>query len=98
MVEHVVLFKFSNGTTKEQKDYVITRLRALKNKIPGVLDVQCNYNFNDRNNGGFEIGLTVRLENRDALLTYNPHEEHMKVAAYMIEVGLVEHIVVDFEL
>jgi hypothetical protein len=93
-----VLFKFNDQTTREQKDSVIAGFRALRNKISGIVDLQCDYNFNERSNQGFEIGLTVRLENKEALSAYGPHEEHRKVASYMREVGLREHIVVDFEL
>ncbi len=98
MIEHVVLFRFSQNTTQQQRNKVISQLRALKGKIPGIVDLQCNHNFNQQSNRGFEIGLTVRLESRDALLAYGPHEEHRKVTAYMAEVGLEERVVVDFAL
>lgn len=96
MVEHIVLLKFNATTTQEQKDTVIQSLRSLKDKVQGILDLRCNYNFSERGQG-FEIGLIVRFESRKALQTYDADPEHKKVVSYMKSVGLTDVIVADFE-
>ncbi|MFC4766221.1 Dabb family protein [Effusibacillus consociatus] len=98
MIEHIVILKFSPETTTEQKDQVIQKLKDLKQQIPGILDLQCNYNFCPRSQG-FEIGLTVRFESKQALEEYGPHPKHQEAVSYMREVAkLSDIIVVDFEI
>ncbi|TLS38162.1 Dabb family protein [Pseudalkalibacillus caeni] len=97
MIEHMVMFKFKEQTTKEQKEEGMNRLKALAKVIPGIVDLQTNHNFSDRSKG-YGVGLTVRFESRDSLETYGPHPEHQKVVTYLKEVGLEDTIVVDFEI
>ncbi|MBN8209195.1 Dabb family protein [Bacillus sp. NTK071] len=96
MIEHVVLFKFTNETTKEQKEEGMKRLIQVKDKIPGIVDIQAGNNFSDRSQG-FESGLTVRFESRDALEAYGPHPAHQEVVAYLKEIGMTEVLALDFE-
>ena len=96
MVEHMVMIKFGEQTTKEQKDEVVSRARNLQNLIPGIIDLKVGHNFSTRSQG-YDIGLTVRFERRDQLEAYGPHPEHQKLVAYMNEVGAHPPLVVDFE-
>lgn len=97
MIEHIVFFKFSPETTKEQKDEAIKRLKNLANVLPGIVDIQAGYNFSERAKG-YEIGLTVRFENRAALENYGPSSEHQAVVSYLDEIGNNDRLVVDFDL
>ncbi|MBS4211634.1 MULTISPECIES: Dabb family protein [Neobacillus] len=96
MVEHIVLLKFSPKTTIEQKQETISRTLLLKEVIPGIMDIQQGINFSNRSKG-FEIGLTVRFEDRTSLENYGPHPAHQEVFAYLQEIGVEDIIVVDFE-
>lgn len=96
MVEHIVLLKFSKEATQSQKEELIQKTYALKDVIPGIVDLQQGFNFSDRNNG-FEVGLTVRFENRDSLNNYGPHPSHQAITAYLKEIGVEDSIIVDFE-
>ncbi|OFW75288.1 MAG: stress protein [Alicyclobacillus sp. RIFOXYA1_FULL_53_8] len=95
MIEHIVLLKFSEQTTVEQRESVVQGLRGLKQVIPGIIDLQCNHNISTRNQG-YQIGLTIRFLDADALATYGPHPEHQKVVTLMHEVGALPALVVDF--
>lgn len=97
MVEHIVLLKFSPKTTIEQKEELIRRTLLLKDVIPGIIDIQQGINFSNRSKG-FEMGLTVRFEDTTSLKNYGPHPAHQEVFAYLQEIGMVESIVVDFNL
>ncbi|MFC3040548.1 Dabb family protein [Virgibacillus xinjiangensis] len=97
MVEHIVLIKFSNETTKQQKDELIRRTLALKGAIPGIVDIQQGHNFSERSKG-YEVGLTVRLTDREALADYGPHPEHQKIVFYLHEIGVEDSIIVDFDI
>lgn len=97
MVEHIVLIKFSKETTEAQKDELIRRTLELKAVIPGIVDLQQGRNFSDRNKG-YEVGLTVRFEDKTALENYGPHPKHQEIVSYLKEIGLEDTIVIDFEI
>ncbi|WP_226659540.1 Dabb family protein [Pseudalkalibacillus hwajinpoensis] len=96
MIEHVVLFKFSDETTLEQKEEGMRRLLEVKDKIPGIVDIQAGNNFSDRSQG-FESGLTVRFESKEALEAYGPHPAHQEVVGYLKEIGMSDVLALDFE-
>ncbi|MDF2789930.1 MAG: stress protein [Neobacillus sp.] len=97
MVEHIVLLKFSTTTTKEQKEELIRRTLELKNVIPGIMDIQQGFNFSNRSQG-YEIGLTVRFEDKASLDNYGPHPAHQEIVTYLKEIGMEDSIIVDFHL
>jgi hypothetical protein len=97
MIEHIVLLKFSSKTTKEQKEELIRRTLSLKNVIPGIVDIQQGANFSNRSQG-YEMGLTVRFEDKTSLANYGPHPAHQEIFSYLKEIGLEDSIIVDFEL
>ncbi|WP_078409090.1 Dabb family protein [Priestia abyssalis] len=97
MIDHIVIVKFSETTTQEQLLEVVERFKALKNHLSGVIDLQAGLNFSEKSQG-YDVVLTVRFENREALEAYGPHPEHQAVAAFIREVGRVDSIVVDIEI
>jgi len=96
MVEHLVILKFGSSTTVEQKNEAIQRLKGLQGQISGIVDLQAGHNFCERSQG-FEVGLSVRFEDKASLEAYGPHPKHQEVVAFLREIGLVDIIVVDFE-
>lgn len=97
MIEHIVLIKFSPNTTTEQKEELIHRTLQSKEKIPGILDIQQGINFSDRSKG-YDMGLTVRFEDRESLENYLPHPAHQEILVYLKEIGVEDTIIVDFEI
>ncbi|WP_078428642.1 Dabb family protein [Alkalihalobacterium alkalinitrilicum] len=97
MIEHIVGFKFNENTTSEQKAEIIKRAKTLKDDIPGIVSLAVGTNFSERSKG-FELGLTVRFENREALEVYGPHPKHQELVSYLKEVGLTDILVLDFEI
>ncbi|MFC7685318.1 Dabb family protein [Ureibacillus sp. GCM10028918] len=97
MIEHIVLIKFSPATTLKQIQELIDRTLQLKEKIPGVLDIQQGINFSERSKG-YDVGLTARFENRAALENYLPHPEHQKILSFLQDIGIEDSIIVDFEI
>ncbi len=93
----MVGFKFSEKTTNEQKTEIKQMAKTLKEEIPGIISLAVGTNFSERNHG-FEIGLTVRFEDKKALEVYGPHPKHQELVAYLKEVGLTDIIVLDFEV
>lgn len=97
MVEHIVLIKCAETTTAAQKQQLIDRTLRLKETIPGIVDIQQGLNFSTRNKG-YDIGLTVRFENREALQNYLPHPDHQATIAYLQQIGVEDTIIVDFDI
>ncbi|WP_462409588.1 Dabb family protein [Neobacillus sp. Marseille-QA0830] len=95
MVEHIVLIKFSPRTTMVQKQELIRRTMLLKDIIPGIVDIQQGINFSNRSKG-YEVGLTVRFEDRTSLDNYGPHPAHQEIVLYLNEIGVEDSIIVDF--
>ncbi|WP_338472451.1 Dabb family protein [Niallia sp. XMNu-256] len=96
MIEHIVLIKFKNQLSDEQLNGLIERTMALKDFIPGIIDIQQGRDFSNRSKG-YEIGLTVRFENQIALENYDSHPKHIEIKQHLQELGVEDIIVVDFK-
>lgn len=97
MINRVVLLKFSEQTTQAQFQEVIKRYEALKNQLPGIVEIHAGLNISNRNQE-YQVILNVRFEDRTALEAYAASSEHEAVAAYIREVGRMDSIGVDFEI
>ncbi len=97
MVEHVVLFKLTPDASPEQKQRMVAELKALKNRIDGIVDLTVGTNFSDRSQG-YEIGLVVRFQDRAALDAYIPHPAHRGCVDQFISPIKEDVIVVDYEI
>jgi hypothetical protein len=75
MIEHIALFKVRPDAGPDEIDEMLRRLRALKEEVPGVLDLTCGANFCERAQG-FTHGLVVRFPDRAALDAYQAHPKH----------------------
>jgi hypothetical protein len=97
MIDHIVLVKFSEKTTQDQLQEVVTRFKALKGHLTGIVDLQAGLNFSDKNQG-YQVVLSIRFEDQAALDAYVPHPKHQAIAAFIREVGRVDSIVADIEV
>ncbi|RFU67512.1 Dabb family protein [Peribacillus saganii] len=97
MIHRTVLVKFAETTTEEQLQEVVTRFKALKNHLTGIVDLQAGLNFAEKSKE-YQIVLMVRFEDKGALDAYVSNEEHQSVAAFIKEVGRVDSIGVDIEI
>ena len=94
MITHIVLFKFKESTTSEQKEAVIFNLRSLKDEIPGIIDLKAGLNVSDKHKG-FEIGLSILFNDKKALEQYGPHPKHQNVVTHLKDNGLLDMIIFD---
>jgi Stress responsive A/B Barrel Domain len=97
MIEHIVLFKWKEGTTPEAIAAVMKGLQGLKDSIPQIVDLSCGENFSDRSQG-FEHGLVVRFRSRKDLEAYQPHPAHTDVVQNLIQPILAGILAVDYEI
>ena len=96
-VEHIVLFQWTPEAKPEEIERAVEGLRALKDRIPGILDLTCGRNFTDRGKG-YTHGLVVRFTDRAALESYGPHPEHQHVVQNYINPIRADVLALDYEL
>jgi hypothetical protein len=96
MIEHIVIMRWNEGTTPQAIEAVLEALRALKNKIPNILDLTCGENFSDRSKG-YTHALVVRFPDRAALANYIQHPDHQAVVQGLINPILADSLAVDYE-
>jgi stress responsive alpha/beta barrel protein len=96
MIEHIVLFRWTDEASQEAKDNAMVELRNLKTKIPGIVDLSCGANFCDRAQG-YTHGLVVRFNDRTALEAYGPHPEHQRVVQNVINPICAGVLALDYE-
>ena len=97
MIEHIVLFRWTEQVSEEAKNKVVMELRGLRNKIPGIVDLSCGANFSDRAQG-YTHGLVVRFGDRAALQAYGPHPEHQRVVQNFIKPIAADILALDYEI
>lgn len=95
-LRHVVLFKFKDGTTKEQVKEIEDAFRALPSKIPEIVDFEWGTNNSPE---GANRGLThcffLTFKNEKDRAVYLPHKEHKKFGA-ILHPHLDKVVVVDY--
>ena len=96
MIEHIVLFRWTDEASQEAKDSAMVELRKLKGKIPGIVDLSCGANFSDRAKN-YTHGLVVRFKDRSGLEVYMPHPEHQRVVQTFITPIRAEILALDYE-
>ncbi|HEV2456511.1 MAG TPA: Dabb family protein [Verrucomicrobiae bacterium] len=97
MIEHIVLFRWTEQATPEAIDRTMAELRKLKEKIPGIVEISSGKNFSERSKG-FTHGLVFRFKDRTALDAYFPHPEHQRVVQTWINPIRADTIIFDFEV
>src|SRR5690606_11050768 len=96
MIEHIVLLKRRPGVSDAALQEALDGLRALKDRIPGILELTVGENFSHRS-GGYTHALHARFVDRAALEAYTPHPAHQAVVA-LLDATTEPRIVVDYEV
>ena len=80
MIIHAVFLQLKPETTSEEIQAAVERVKALQQKIPGIIDIQAGENRNP-NNLGYTYGFIMRFVDEAHLQAYFPHPEHRAVGA-----------------
>ncbi|KAF0686707.1 Aste57867_21549 [Aphanomyces stellatus] len=95
-VEHVVLLKWKDDAPADTIAQIATGLTALKDKVPGIVDLTYGEDFNKVRSDGFTHMLVVRFVSKEALASYDTHPEHQKVVS-LIRTVVDKVLAVDIE-
>jgi hypothetical protein len=97
-VRHIVIFKFRPDATESQINQLTQEFLSLKNKIPGIVDIEYGVNNSPEGlNRGFTHIYLLTLENAAARDAYLPHPEHQKFGELVGQLGILDEVfVVDY--
>ena len=96
VVRHVVLFKFKDSATREQVKAVEEKFRALKSRIPQILDLEWGTNVSPENHAqGFTHCFLLTFKDAAARDAYLPHPAHKEFGGSLGPV-LDKVLVVDY--
>ncbi len=99
MIRHVVTWKLATTDEAERAEQAATIARGLQSLpafIPEILSLEIGTNvLNPGDN--FDLVLIAEYEDEAALLRYQQHPEHVKVASY-IRTVVAGRSAVDFEI
>lgn len=96
MFRHMVMFRFADDTTDEQKEAMRAGLRRLPEIIPEIVA----YRFGDDaglRDDNFDFGVTADFDDKDSFLVYRDHPDHQKVIADLIAPIITARAGVQFE-
>ena len=79
MIIHIALYKWKSGTTKEQILKSLRKVKELKSKVDGIVDIFVGENYH-KESKGLTHGVVVVSENQIALDDYRCHPNHSIVA------------------
>ncbi len=79
MIVHIALFKFKSSVSRDRIDKLINDTRALKEKIPSVINLYAGKNFSEWNEG-YTHAVVVLTKDREGLNAYRKHKFHMPIA------------------
>lgn len=96
VVRHVVLLKFKDGASADQVRTVEEKFRALKTRIPQILDLEWGTNVSPENHAqGFTHCFFLTFKDAAARDAYLPHPAHKEFGAQLGPV-LDKVLVVDY--
>ena len=85
MILHCVFLRFKAALQQADKQAIYDAIAALKNVIPGILDVKYGANVSSEGlNGGFLDGFIVTFESPEARDVYLGHPEHLTVGERIV--------------
>jgi hypothetical protein len=96
MLRHVVMFKFKEGTTKEQIKNIETAFCALPSKIDAIYDFEWGTDVSVENRSeGFTHCFVVTFRSEEDRAKYLPHPAHKEFGS-MLGPYLDKVLVVDY--
>lgn len=100
MVRHIVIWKLKE-TNSDLKRAILgefqSRLLALKEFIPGIIDLHVHVNASEAPSSNDDIALIADFTDWEALNSYQVHPVHQNLASWVSGVRL-SRAAIDFEL
>ncbi|MDW7732565.1 MAG: Dabb family protein [Methanolobus sp.] len=98
MLKHIVMWKLKDvaegRSGQENADLMKEMLGSLKGMIPEIGKIEVGININS-SDAAFDVVLYSEFRDEEALLSYQKHPEHVKVADYVGKIN-EKRVVVDY--
>ncbi|MET0749101.1 MAG: Dabb family protein [Rhizobium sp.] len=102
MILHCVFLRFKAAVTAPEKQSIFEAVVALKQVIPGILDIKYGPNVSPEGlHGGFVDGFAVTFDGPEARDAYLVHPEHVAVGERIVsstDGGLAGLLVFDLNI
>lgn len=96
MIKHIILWKLKEEfNTDKIKSEMKSNLEALKEEIPGIIDIKVNINAMDSSN--VDVMLDSSFDNVDSYKSYIKHPSHVYVADTFVRPFTELRSCIDFE-
>ena len=95
MIKHILLFRFKQGVSEEEKNIGIEMLRALKEKIPEIREWEVGVQ-REKSEKFYDFAQVSSFENMEDIEKFGKNPEHEKVKAYLKE--RADWVKVDYDL
>lgn len=97
MIQHVVLLTFVPGTTDDQRQAVVDRLRALPSTIPQIVSYHVGPDLGLAD-GNASLGIVAQFADERGWATYRDHPDHVAVINELIAPIKASRTAVQFEI
>jgi hypothetical protein len=102
MILHCVFLRLKSAMTQDEKKVLFESVAALRQIIPGILDIKYGPNVSPEGlHGGFVDGFAVTFESAEARDAYLIHPEHVAVGEQLVsstDGGLAGLLVFDLNI
>lgn len=95
MIKHILLFKFKQGVSEEEKSKGIEKPRSLKDKIPEIKEWEIGVQ-REKSDRYYDFAQVSSFENTEDMEKFKKNSEHEKVRAYLKE--RADWVKVDYDL
>ncbi|HOT06913.1 MAG: Stress responsive A/B Barrel Domain protein [Methanosaeta sp. PtaB.Bin039] len=83
MLKHIVLFKLKNGLDPHTPCMMKDALEGLIGKIPEIRKMEVGIDMT-ASPVSYQVALYTEFDDKESLLSYQRHPEHLKVAEFVI--------------
>ncbi len=94
MIRHVILYKFRNSVSEEQRQNAINTLLAMGQSIPEVREWSIGKQALPSSTA-YDLAQVSGFENVEALERYRNHPHHIRIKKLLSEIA--DWVVVDYE-
>lgn len=97
MIRHVVMFRWSETATEEQKQAALEQLDALRERVPGIRRLSFGTDLGVQP-GNFDLALIAEFDDVAGYERYRDHEAHQTVVTDYVRPITAERAAVQHDI
>lgn len=97
MIRHVVMFRWSESATEEQKQAALEQLDALRERVPGIRRLSFGTDLRVQS-GNFDLALIAEFDDVAGYERYRDHEAHQTVVKEYVRPITADRAAVQHEI